>query len=420
MRSLLCLGFSLIINFALAQVNDTLPAQVVDTAVPVPMDTSLRITNFNPYFTLHVDSTLSYPFRINRLSDRYHWYTKNAPVGLKVNKDNGLLSFRAEKSYFLSGRLKYDQPYKVMIGVQNEDDARERFDTSFTIMFYSTEIIPSRLRPTVSNNITIDEGERLSFIVQCDEGSFPIQHINFSSSRTLQQFSLVNRCNDRFEWTPDYDFVKETDSGKVKIVVLNFVGTTQFGAKDTTTVRVVVRDALNYPYLQQEYNVLQKNIQYYILQLKYSFFQLDRKLKKNKKTRTTFDLTTASTSLTGTILNTQSSDDAQRAGKILPSVGLSLVPIKEAVAANKTVEQNQASMLRNAIKRLEYMVTDNMLVSEKDPELMRKMNKLREELKQTQVQLLDVPLELTSGMSEAELNRYFNSRKVVKKYRLKN
>ena len=47
------------------------------------------------------------------------------------------------------------------------------------------------------------------------------------------------------------------------------------------------------------------------------------------------------------------------------------------------------------------------------------MNKLKEELKQSQMQLIDVPLEITNQMTEEELNRYFNSPKVNKKYRLK-
>ena len=30
---------------------------------------------------------------------------KTSPVGLKINEDNGLLTFKVEKSYFLSGSL---------------------------------------------------------------------------------------------------------------------------------------------------------------------------------------------------------------------------------------------------------------------------------------------------------------------------
>src|ERR1700692_2014567 len=82
-------------------------------------DTLLRIRNLNPFFTLHVDSTLSYKLEINKNPDQYFWFLKNSPVGLKINKDNGLLTFRAEKSYFLSGKLKYDYNYKVNLGVQN-------------------------------------------------------------------------------------------------------------------------------------------------------------------------------------------------------------------------------------------------------------------------------------------------------------
>jgi hypothetical protein len=189
--------------------------------------------------------------------------------------------------------------------------------------------------------------------------------------------------------------------------------------KDTATVRIIVREALNYPLANQEYTQVVKNIERYVLQLKFTFLQLDKKLKRTKSARTTFDLTAATTSLTGTILGTSSSADAQRTGKILPSVGLAMVPIKEASVPNKSVDQNQASSIRASIKRLEYIVRDNMLLGDKDWDISRKTNKLKEELKQIQVQLIDVPIELTNDFTEEELNRYFNSPKVNKKYRLK-
>jgi hypothetical protein len=419
MRTVCSLLFLFLIQQAKAQFTiDTTIAPYRDSVVIIPEDT-LRITNLQPYMTVHVDSLLDYQFQVNKPIEGYYWFLKNAPVGLKINKDNGTLVFKAEKSYFLSGRLKYDQPYKVNIGVQNMNNVKDRADTNFTLMFYNTEIIPTRLRPTIASSITIDEGEPVSFFVQCSEGSFPIEHINFTSNRTLENYTLVKNCNDIFNWTPDFDFVRETDSARTKVVTLSFIGATKFGTLDTATVRVVVRDALNYPRAVQEYNLLKKNIDNYILQLKYSFIQIDKKLKKTKTTRTSFDLTTASTSLTGTVLNTTNDQDALRAGKILPSVGLALVPIKEAVASNKPVEQNQATLLRNSIKRLEYMITDNALLGDRDPELLKKTAKLRDELKQAQVQLLDVPLELTTGMTEEQLDRYFNSKKVSKKYRLK-
>src|SRR5258706_15495555 len=75
-------------------------------------DTNLRIININPNFNQHVDSLLSYQFQINREASRYYWYLKNSPAGLKIDKDNGLLTFRPDKSYFLSGMVKYDYEYK--------------------------------------------------------------------------------------------------------------------------------------------------------------------------------------------------------------------------------------------------------------------------------------------------------------------
>lgn len=391
-----------------------------DTLLPVfHPDTTLRIINLNPYFTLHVDSTLTYQFQINKNPDNYFWYLKNAPVGLKIGKDNGVVSFKADKAYFLSGKLKYDVTYKVAAGVQNLADPKDRIDTTFNIVFFNTEIIPSKVKPTVYGTIWVEEGELVNFQLLCEAGSFPIESLMMTSSVPIKDYKAVRKCGDEFAWTPDYDVAKETDTNKAKTILLNFIGTTKMSQKDTTMVRVIVRDALNYPLALEEFNHAAKNIDRYVLQLKYTFLQLDKKLRKTKSARTTFDLTSASTSLTGTILSTSGDQNSQRAGKILPSVGLSLVPIKEAAVPNKGVDQNQASQIRSSIKRLEYMRQDNQLVGSKDREIVRKTNKLKDELKQVQVQLIDVPIELTNDVSEEELNRYFNSPKVNKKYRLK-
>ena len=61
------------------------------------------------------------------------------------------------------------------------------------------------------------------------------------------------------------------------------------------------------------------------------------------------------------------------------------------------------------------MVQENQLIGDKDPDIMKKTSKLRDELKQVQVQLIEVPIDITNNMSEEELNRYFNSPKVNKK-----
>ncbi len=399
--------------------QDTLQTEEKKAIPHAYIDSPLRIVNLNPYFTLQVDSSLNYQLQINKNPTNYFWFLKNSPVGLRINKDNGLLSFNAQKSYFLSGKLKYDVNYKVQVGVQNIHNPEEIVDTTFTIVFYNLEIIPSRVKPAVSSTIWTEEGENVAFKVLCETGSFPIENILTFSNMAIRDYGDVQRCGQEFKWMPPYDFVKETDSGKVKIMTLFFVGSTKFQVRDTATVRIIVRDALNYPLATQEYNQVVKNIQRYILQLKFTFLQLDKKLKRTKNTRTTFDLTAATTSLTGTILGTSSSQEAQRTGKILPSVGLAMVPIKEASVPNKSIDQNQASSIRSSIKRLEYVVADNMLLGNKDTDIARKTNKLKDEMKQVQVQLIDVPVELTNDFTEEELNKYFNSPKVNKKYRLK-
>jgi hypothetical protein len=394
-----------------------IPMALADT-VKAPDDSALRIRNLNPYFTLHVDSTLTYQLEINRDPSKYFFFMKNAPVGLKI-RENGLLTFKADKSYFLSGKLKYDYEYKVNIGVQNLNNPKERIDTSFTLSFFTTEITPSHVKPTVSNVLYMDEGDTISFKIQCETGTYPIENINFYSNVPIKTNSNIKGCNDDFTWSPPYDFVKETDSAKTKLLILYFVGTNKIFMRDTSTIRIYVKDALNYPYMKEEYAQAIKNINTYILRLKYAFFQLDKKVKKTKNTRTDFDMTTATTALGGTVFSSAASQDAKTAGTILPSVGVALVPVKEAVAPQLTAEQNQAGLVRSSIKRLEYTQRDNALVGEKDMEITKKIANLKNELKQTQVQLIDIPLEETSSMTEEQLNAYFENPKVNKKYRLK-
>ena len=392
--------------------QDTIPAPAYDSV--------LKILELNPYFTLHVDSTLTYQMRINREEPgNYFWYLRNAPVGLRINKDYGIVTFKADKSYFLSGKLKYDVQYKVNVGVQNKNEPEEKTDTSFTIVFYNTEIIPSKVKPSVNGTVVIEEGETINFRVFCEHGSFPVENIITTTSIPISHYKLVQECGDEFQWQAPYDFVKDNDQVKEKTILLQFIAATKFQNRDTATVRLVVRNALNFPLANEEFKQVQKNINRYVLELKYTFLMLDKKLKRTKNYRTTFDLTSATTSLTGTIMSTSGDPSTQRNGKILPSVGLALVPIKEASVPSKVVDQKQAALIRTSIKRLEYMLQDNQIVGDKDPDVVRKTNKLKEELKQVQIQMIEIPLELTSDFTEEELNRYFNSPKVNKKYRLK-
>lgn len=415
-RWLNCLILVLLSKQVFSQVNDTIPAIIP----PVIVDTPLRIINLNPYFTLQVDSVLSYKLAINKEESKYYWFLRNSPVGMRINKDNGLLTFKADKSFFLSGKLKYDQEYSVKLGVQNLADPTDKIDTSFTLVFFNTEVLQPQIKFTVSNTLEVEEGRPVSFDVLCESGNFPIEDILFSSNVPISGYKLVKHCEDNFSWTPPYDFVNESDPDKQKTVTLSFIGSTRLKVRDTALVKLIVKDALNYPFAVQEHGAVSNNIQFYVMQLQYVFFQLDKKVRKTKGARTGFDLTAASTALTGTILNTSTSKSSQNTGKVLPSVGVALTPIKEATSPAKSVEQNQASVIRAAIKRLQYMVTDNMLIGEKDPDISKKTSKLREELRQVQIQLVDVPLEMIPpDMTEKELNDYFNSSKVNKKYRFK-
>ena len=240
-------GLLLLLTYTEAVIaqEDSLQPAHADSVHHFSPEAPLRIINLNPFFSLHVDSTLQYQLEINKNPENYFWYLKNAPVGLKIGKDNGLISFKASKAYFLSGKLKYDAPYKVALGVQNLNDPTDKIDTSFNIVFFSTEVIPSKIKPTVSGTIWVDEGETISFKILCETGSFPIQNVLMSSSVSINNYKSVQNCGDEFSWTPGYDVAKETDSGKVKPILLSFVGSTKTGIKDTAIVKLIVRDALN-------------------------------------------------------------------------------------------------------------------------------------------------------------------------------
>ncbi|HLO38240.1 MAG TPA: hypothetical protein VK173_07120 [Lacibacter sp.] len=415
MKALLTLltGLFILLSTKAQDIPDTVHA------IPPPVDTSLRIRNLNPYFTLHVDSSLSYKLEINKEITNYYWYLKNSPVGLRINKDNGLLTFKADKAYFLSGRLKYDVEYKVQLGVQNLNNPVEKTDTVFTIVFFNTEIIQSKIRPSVSSTVTVDEGDTARFVLNCENGNFPIEYINFESSIPIKPEYTITKCKDEFVWWIPYDFVKDNDAGKVKEFRLLFVGADKFRNKDTASVRIIVRDAINYPQKKQEYDKLVNDYNRYIQQLKFTFRTLDKKIKKTRNSRVAFDMTASSSALAGTILSTSKNEDQKNVGRVLPAVGVTLVPVKEAVSPNKVNDQNSVSLVRTSIRRLEYILQENGLVGEKDPDILTKTTKMRTDLKQIQLQLIDVPLEEINFDDPKDVNKYFDDPKVNRKYRNK-
>lgn len=419
LRSLISMKSLFIFSATVFLVLNVYAQQVTDTLFPIPEDSMLRIRNLNPYFTLHVDSSLNYKLEINKDVKNYYWYLKNSPVGLRINKDNGLLTFKAEKAYFLSGRLKYDTEYKVQVGVQSLHHQAEKTDTTFTIVFFNTEIIQSKIRPSVSAIVTVDEGDTARFILNCENGNFPVDYINYESSIPVKAINPVNKCNDEFSWAVPYDFVKDSDSSKVKIVRLVFTGADKFRNKDTAVIRLVVRDAINYPFKKQEYDNLVNDYNRYIQQLKFTFRTLDKQIKKTKNSRVAFDMTSSSSALAGTILSTSNNESQKNIGRVLPAVGVTLVPVKEAVSPNKVNDQNAVSLVRTSIRRLEYILQSNVLLGEKDPDIILKLNKLRADLKQIQLELIDVPLEEIEVSDAKDANKYFDDPKVNKKYRSK-
>lgn len=388
---------------------------------PLDIDTVLRVINLNPFFTIQVDSTLTYDFQINRPTENYFFYLKNAPIGVKLDKNTGLLYFKADKSYFKSGKLKYDIPYAVELGVQNLRNAEDRFESSFTLLFYSTEVIVSKLKPTIGNIMFLEEGDSIRFRVQCEEGSFPVEQITIITNEPISNFKTVVRCNDEFAWMVPYDFIRDNDTAKQKILALQFIGADKFRNRDTALVKLIIKPGINYIQKNLEHQQVAAEMKKYITNLKLTFYVISTNIKNNKSTRTGFDITGSSTAMLGTILSTAGeSVSAKNVGKVLPSVGLTLVPVKEAVAPNKVQEQNTASQVRATIKRLDYMLTENMMIGDKDPDILVKTRKLRDELKQSQLQLVDLPMvEFDPRYSQEQAEKYFNNPKVNKKYRLK-
>lgn len=418
MRFFLLPSFFLFPLYAFCQVVTDSIFIKTDSGYIKKEDTLLRIKNFSPYFTLHVDSTLDYHFEINKDPVQYYWYLKNSPVGLRINKDNGVLHFKADKSYFLSGKLKYDNEYKVRMGIQNLNNPADKVDTFFTLVFYNTEIIPSRIKPTIGSDLVIEEGDTLNFKLQCEDGSFPIESITYFSNFPIRSFTSITHCGDDFTWVAPYDFIKEDEQDKQKLLDIKFIGVDKFFNRDTATVKILVKQTINYPFRLMQFNKITRDIETYIVQLKSTFRILDKKVRHTQNTRVSFDLTSASTALGGTVFSSLPTQGEQTTGKILPSVGVALVPVKEAVAPPKTSEQNSASLVRSDIKRLQYLLSDNVLVGERDPDIIKKSQKLRDELTQVQLQLIDVPV-VEDSTGSKELDEYFNNPKVNKKYRLK-
>ena len=416
-----------IIFFLLAlAINSTVLAQdkTNDTTAiseVVNLDSVLRITNLNPFFTIHVDSILNYELNINKDAKQYYWYLKKAPVGLKIDKSTGTVYFKAEKTYFLSGRLKYDLPYKVEFGVQNLKDPKDKVDTSLSILFYSTEINLSKVKPAVMGTLSVEEGDTVRFRVQCEGGTFPIEQMNFNSNIPISIVKQINKCEDEFVWMVPFDFIKDNDTSRQKILSLEFIGYDKFFNKDTAFVRIAVKPGINYPQRNLEHKMVSQELRSYIQNLKLTFYVVSKNIKTTKTTRTAFDITGSTTALAGTVLtSTGASESAKSFGKILPSIGLTLVPVKEAVSPNRIQEQNTASQIRTITKRLDYLLSDNQIIGTRDVDVIQKTKKLNEELKQARLQFIDLPMvEFDDRVDQNLAEKYFNDPKVIRKYKLK-
>lgn len=420
---LLCFAFLSSYTQEIKPLNPVVPTDTILLPVEnaVNPDSALRIINLNPFFTLEVDSILNYDLQINKLSENYFWYLKDSPIGVKLDKRTGLLYFKADKAYFKSGKLKYDIPYKVEIGVQNLRDAKERYESFFTILFYSTDVVISKLKPTVGNYLSLLEGDSIRFRVQCEEGSFPIEKITIITNEPISNFKPVVKCDDEFAWMVPFDFIRDNDTATQKTLSLKFIGVDKFQNKDTSAINIQIRPGINYPLKMVEHKLAVEEIKKYITNLKLTFYVISKTIKSTKSMRTGFDVSGSTTAMMGTIISTTgTTQGSKNTGTILPSIGLSLVPIKEAVAPGRVQEMNTASQVRATIKRLEYVLSENGQLIDRDPEVVIKGKKIREELKQSQMQLIDLPMvEFDPKYTQQDAEKYFNNPKVNRRYKLK-
>ncbi|RYZ75616.1 MAG: hypothetical protein EOP04_33110 [Proteobacteria bacterium] len=59
--------------------------------------------------------------------------------------------------------------------------------------------------------LNVEEGDTISFKIQCDNGSFPIEELTYLSNYPVKSTTPVTRCGDDFTWTAPFDFVKENE-----------------------------------------------------------------------------------------------------------------------------------------------------------------------------------------------------------------
>ena len=95
-----------------------------------------------------------------------------------------------------------------------------------------------------------------------------------------------------------------------------------------------------------------------------------------------------------------------------------MVLAAKVAASRASAWLESSTAIRSNVKRLEFSLSENAPIGDKDPELVNKIKKLRDDLKQVQLALIDVPLEIAENLNEEQLNAYFNNPKVNKKYRM--
>ena len=109
------------------------------------------------------------------------------------------------------------------------------------------------------------------------------------------------------------------------------------------------------------------------------------------------------------ILTTAQNPNTVEIGRIMPGIGLTLIPVKEGVALSKVQEQNTATQVRAKVRRLEYVPSENRLSGERNIEVLMKTKIIQDELRKSRLQFVDLPMvEFGEKFSEADADKLFS------------
>jgi len=408
--------------FAFQQIDTDFFAE---ESLPVAIaDTTLCIINVSPCFYLYPDSAIAYQLRLNRNPSGYTWYLKNNPPAVQLDSKTGMLYIKASATLFRQQKMFFGHRYVVSLGVQNNRDPTEWTDTSFAVIFQDPAIARGQIIPSVAGDIFAEEGDTIRFTLGCDNGNALVQSIKLSTSVAIGNYTSIQRCDDVFMWAIPFDFIRDRDSLDLRELRLTFVSIDDLQKKDTAEINIVIRQGINYVEKNQEYRKTAEEVKKYVQSLKLTFYVLNKSLRFNKFSRALFDVSAALTALAPAVIPEQQDEAKTGSGwnvsKLLPGIGLTLIPIKESLVPVKVQERANANQVRAVAKKLEFALLQNNLIGHRDPAVLNMICNLHEELRQARMQLIEVPLmEFDEDLSIEDAESYFKNYRTHKRHRLK-